>query len=54
VRAGAFGYTGLRDPHLVQRPDGSAVVRNGKAFLTFTCAGMGFFQQAHWESSPWI
>jgi hypothetical protein len=48
VRAGAFGYTGLRDPHLVQRPDGSAVVRDGKAYLTFTCAGMGFFQQAHW------
>lgn len=48
VRAGAFGYTGLRDPHLVQRPDGSALVRDGKAYLTFTCAGMGFFQQAHW------
>lgn len=48
VRAGAFGYTGLRDPHLVQRPDGTALVRDGKAYLTFTCAGMGFFQQAHW------
>ncbi len=48
VRGGPFGYTGLRDPHLVQRPDGSAVVRDGKAYLTFTCAGMGFFQQAHW------
>ena len=48
ARAGAFGYAGLRDPHLVQRPDGSAVMRNGKIYLTFTCAGMGFFQQAHW------
>ncbi len=48
VRAGPFGYTGVRDPHLVQRPDGTAVIRDGKAYLTFTCAGMGFFQQAHW------
>jgi len=48
VCAGPFGYTGVRDPHLVQRPDGSALIRDGKAFLTFTCAGMGFFQQAHW------
>ncbi len=48
VRAGAFGYAGLRDPHLVQHPDGTPVVRDGRAYLTFTCAGMGFFQQAHW------
>ncbi|MGI8615101.1 MAG: hypothetical protein ACR2KL_14370 [Nocardioidaceae bacterium] len=48
VRAGAFGYTGLRDPHLVQHPDGRAYVKDGRAYLTFTCAGMGFFQQAHW------
>jgi hypothetical protein len=48
VTAGPFGYTGLRDPHLVQHPDGRPYVRNGLAFLTFTCAGMGFFQQAHW------
>ena len=48
VRAGAFGYAGLRDPHLVQHPDGTPVVRDGLAYLTFTCAGMGFFQQAHW------
>ena len=48
VRAGAFGYAGLRDPHLVQRPDGSPYVRDGRAYLTFTCAGLGFFQQAHW------
>jgi len=48
VRAGAFGYTGLRDPHLVQHPDGRPYVRDGLGYLTFTCAGMGFFQQAHW------
>jgi len=48
ARAGAFGYTGLRDPHLVQHPDGRPYLRDGRAYLTFTCAGMGFFQQAHW------
>jgi len=48
VRAGPFGMVGLRDPHLVQRPDGSAYVRDHLAYLTFTCAGLGFFQQAHW------
>lgn len=48
VKAGAFGMVGLRDSHLVQRPDGSAYVREGKVYLTFTCAGLGFFQQAHW------
>lgn len=48
VRAGAFGYAGLRDPHLVQHPDGRPYVRDGLAYLTFTCAGMGFFPQAHW------
>jgi hypothetical protein len=48
IRAGAFGYAGLRDPHLVQHPDGTPLVRDGLAYLTFTCAGMGFFQQAHW------
>ncbi|MGI8888340.1 MAG: hypothetical protein ACR2GB_05135, partial [Nocardioidaceae bacterium] len=48
VRAGAFGMAGLRDPHLVQRPDGTAYIRDGKAYLTFSCAGLGFFQQAHW------
>ena len=46
--AGPFGYAGLRDPHLVQQADGTPVVRDGLAYLTFTCAGMGFFQQAHW------
>lgn len=53
VTAGPFGMAGLRDPHLVQRPDGTAYIRDGKAYLTFTCAGLGFFQQAHWGCSPW-
>ncbi|HEX5861912.1 MAG TPA: hypothetical protein VFY58_08725 [Nocardioides sp.] len=48
VRAGLFGMTGLRDPHLVQHADGSPYERDGRQFLTWTCAGLGFFQQAHW------
>jgi hypothetical protein len=48
VRAGLFGMTGLRDPHLVQHADGRPYVRDGKVYLTWTCAGLGFFQQAHW------
>lgn len=48
VTAGPFGMVGLRDPHLVQRQAGSPYVRDGKAYVTFTCAGLGFFQQAHW------
>lgn len=48
VRAGLFGMAGLRDPHLVQHADGTPFLRNGKAFLTWTCAGLGSFQQAHW------
>jgi hypothetical protein len=49
VRAGLFGMTGLRDPHLVQHADGTPYVRDGRVFLTWTCAGLGFFQQAHWS-----
>ena len=48
VRAGLFGMTGLRDPHLVQHADGTPYERDGRYFLTWTCAGLGFFQQAHW------
>ncbi len=48
VRAGPFGLTGVRDPHLVQHVDGTPYVRDGLLYLTMTCAGMGFFQQAHW------
>jgi len=39
--------TGLRDPHLVQHTDGRPYVRDGSVYLTWTCAGLGFFQQAH-------
>ena len=55
VRAGIFGMTGLRDPHLVQHADGSPYVRDGRYHLTWTCAGLGFFQQAHfsvWSMDP--
>jgi hypothetical protein len=48
VQAGLFGMAGLRDPHLVQHADGTPYVRDGRMFLTWTCAGLGFFQQAHW------
>ncbi len=48
VRAGLFGRVGLRDPHVVQLPDGTPYVRDGCLYLTMTCAGLGFFQQAHW------
>jgi hypothetical protein len=48
VRAGPFGLTGVRDPHLVQHVDGTPYVRDGLLYLTMTCAGMGFFSQAHW------
>ncbi|MGO1049613.1 hypothetical protein [Crossiella sp. CA198] len=48
VQAGYFGQAGLRDLHAVQTPDGKPLVRGGKLYLTATCAGLGFFQQAHW------
>ncbi len=48
VRAGLFGMAGVRDQHLVQHADGRPYVKDGKAYLTGTCAGLGFFQQAHW------
>lgn len=48
VRAGPFGYTGLRDLHLVQHDDGQPYLRDGHVYLTATCAGMGFFHAAHW------
>lgn len=48
LRWGLFGMTGLRDQHLVQHSDGTPYVRDGKAYVTATCAGLGFFQQAHW------
>lgn len=48
ARAGLFGMAGLRDPHLVQQADGTPYVLDGWAYMTWTCAGLGFFQQAHW------
>lgn len=48
VRAGPFGMAGVRDPHIVQSPDGAPYIRDGRLYLTMTCAGLGFFQQAHW------
>ena len=48
VRAGYYGQAGVRDPHVVQYADGRPYIRDGKLYLTLTCAGLGFFQQAHW------
>ncbi len=48
VRAGLFGMTGVRDLHVIQSPDGTPYIRDGKLYMTMTCAGLGFFQQAHW------
>jgi hypothetical protein len=48
VRVGPFGMAGLRDLHLVQHADGTPYTRGGRMFLTATCAGLGFFEQAHW------
>ncbi|MFZ5848151.1 MAG: hypothetical protein ACOYX5_12290 [Actinomycetota bacterium] len=48
ARAGLFGMAGMRDLHLVQHADGSPYVSDGRLFLTATCSGLGFFQQAHW------
>ena len=49
VRAGLFGHTGVRDPHLVQHADGTPYTRDGRQFMTWTSAGLGFFPQAHWS-----
>lgn len=48
VQAGYWGQAGVRDPHVVTDLDGAPVIRDGKLYLTFTQAGLGFFQQAHW------
>ncbi|MCO7222284.1 hypothetical protein [Klenkia sp. PcliD-1-E] len=48
VLAGSFGAAGVRDPQVVTRTDGSPYVRDGRLLVTMTCAGLGFFQQAHW------
>ena len=45
---GAVRDDGIRDQHLVQHSDGTPYLRDGKAYFTGTCAGLGFFQQAHW------
>lgn len=48
VEAGYFGQAGLRDLHVVSHADGTPVIRYGKAYLTATHAGPGFFDTAHW------
>ena len=48
VRCGTFGQVGVRDPHLVQAPDGTPFTAEGRHWLTLTAAGPGFFPAAHW------
>jgi hypothetical protein len=48
VQAGYFGEAGLRDPHVVQYADGSPYIKDNKLYFTFTNAGLGFFEKAHW------
>lgn len=48
AQGGYYGEAGVRDPHLVTYADGTPYLRDGKAYLTMTNAGLGFFQTAHW------
>jgi hypothetical protein len=48
VLAGYWGKAGVRDPHVVTWADGTPFIQDGKVYLTLTCAGLGFFQFAHW------
>ena len=48
LRAGCSGPVGVRDPQLVRTTRGEPVVRDGRAFLTMTSAGFGFFPTASW------
>jgi hypothetical protein len=49
VAAGPFGMAGLRDLHVVAHADGTPYLGDdGRMYLTATCAGLGFFTQAHW------
>lgn len=48
LRAGRFGWLGVRDPHLVLDGVGEPCLRDGRALLTLTCAGPDGFASAHW------
>ncbi|MCI9887704.1 hypothetical protein JT358_04390 [Micrococcales bacterium 31B] len=48
LRMGYTGYVGLRDPQWVTGPDGEIVQREGRSYLSLTCAGPGHFPTAHW------
>lgn len=43
LQAGYFGYLGLRDPQFVRSGEGEIIHRSGRALLSMTCAGPGFF-----------
>jgi hypothetical protein len=48
VEAGYYGEAGLRDPHVIQYADGTPYIKDNKLYFTFTNAGLGFFEKAHW------
>lgn len=48
LKAGYFGYLGLRDPQFVRDESAEIYHRDGRAWLTMSCAGPGFFPTAHW------
>jgi hypothetical protein len=48
VRGGYFGQLGLRDPHVVTYADGRPYLEDDKAYVTFTQAGLGSADTAHW------
>jgi len=48
VEAGYYGQAGVRDPHVVTYADGTPYIKDNKVYLTFTNAGLAFFETAHW------
>jgi hypothetical protein len=55
LEAGGFGQLGLRDLRVVSHADGSPYLLDGRALLSATSAGPGFFDTAHtsvWSLDP--
>jgi hypothetical protein len=55
VEAGGFGQLGLRDLRVVSHADGTPYLLEGRAVLSATSAGPGFFDTAHtsvWTLDP--
>lgn len=55
IEAGGFGQLGLRDLRVVSHADGTPYLLDGRAVLSATSAGPGFFDTAHtsiWTLDP--